>query len=187
MLNKLLRLVLLVVMLPAAAQADVFALGDYSLLPGEAGPNSHELMVTVPTSLETGGSITLPKDCRQTGERRQSAGPRTRMAFRFACDRPLLPNDTIITPWPVDGASYAASGTVISLTPTDAGVILPIGLHNAPPRPLVQVARDYVWQGVIHILSGWDHLCFVLCLCLLALAHVFSWKVYLAEENKGFI
>ncbi|EJL21340.1 HupE / UreJ protein [Novosphingobium sp. AP12] len=35
-------------------------------------------------------------------------------------------------------------------------------------RPLPQVASYYTWQGVMHILGGWDHLCFVLCLCLLA-------------------
>lgn len=47
----------------------------------------------------------------------------------------------------------------------------PVGLplDQAPQaRPLPQVASYYTWRGVMHILGGWDHLCFVLCLCLLA-------------------
>jgi hypothetical protein len=167
MRHNLFRLLLLVLMLPGAAQADVFALGEYALLPGADGSNRHELLVTVPAVLDTGGSITLPKGCRQTGERRQIDGAQVRLLFGFACGRPLLPSDTIITPWPVDGARYAMGGAVVPLTPQSEGVILPIGLHHAPARPLLAVAADYIRQGVFHILTGWDHLCFVLCLCLL--------------------
>lgn len=36
------------------------------------------------------------------------------------------------------------------------------------PRSLPEIASDYIYQGMIHIGFGWDHLAFVFCLCILA-------------------
>lgn len=167
-----LLLVLLGLMLPGAARADVFNLGEYSFLPAEGGGNAYELVVSLPASVANDKAVGWPESCRQTGESRQLVGNRARLAFTVECARPLGPADRIATPWRVDGASYtagAAGSTATStLSPTEAGVTLPVGLDGARPRPLPDVARDYLWQGIVHILTGWDHLAFVLCLCLLA-------------------
>src|SRR5690606_35571779 len=45
---------------------------------------------------------------------------------------------------------------------------LPMVSGEMSARPLPQIATYYTWQGILHILGGWDHLAFVLCLCLLA-------------------
>lgn len=39
---------------------------------------------------------------------------------------------------------------------------------NNSPRPLPDIAIDYLYQGMTHIGFGWDHLAFVFCLCILA-------------------
>ena len=45
---------------------------------------------------------------------------------------------------------------------------VPLGWSQVRLRGSFDVARSYFLLGVEHILSGWDHLAFVLCLCLLA-------------------
>ncbi len=44
-------------------------------------------------------------------------------------------------------------------------------------RPLAEVSRDYTTMGISHILEGWDHLAFVLCLCMLARGRALLWLV----------
>jgi hydrogenase/urease accessory protein HupE len=168
-MNRLMLLLLLALCLPAAARADVFHLGRYTLLPGDAGAGSHELLVDLPVDVETARAVTLPDGCRQTGESRQIAANGARFAFRFTCSRALVRTDVIVTPWLVDAASLRTPGSeAMAITPDASGVTLPIGVSSAAPRGVMALAGDYGWQGITHILTGWDHLCFVLCLCLLA-------------------
>ena len=57
-----------------------------------------------------------------------------------------------------------------------------------PLKSYIMTCCDAGAAPLVHwFLHPQDLLATLLCLCLLALAHVFSWKVYLAEENKGFI
>jgi hypothetical protein len=55
-----------------------------------------------------------------------------------------------------------------ALPRTGEGVVLPIGAARAADRGWTGVAPVMLWQGLLHIWLGWDHLAFVLCLCLLA-------------------
>lgn len=163
---RLRLLLLLALLLPAIARADVFHIGSYILLPGTT---EHELIVDLPADVETARRIAWPAGCQQTDENRRIIADRARLAFRFACDRPLARSDVIVTPWQVDAASFRTAGSApIAVMPDAGGVALRVGISAAAPRALLQLAGDYGWQGITHILTGWDHLCFVLCLCLLA-------------------
>jgi hypothetical protein len=63
---------------------------------------------------------------------------------------------------------YELIAAVPKVLASNGSLALPLTDEAPYARPLPQVASYYTWQGVMHILGGWDHLCFVLCLCLLA-------------------
>lgn len=153
-----------------AAQADVFRATQFNFMAGEES-GTYELSVGLPENAPVQAAPILPKGCRQTSADQQSLAGENLLVFEIECERPLTPSDKIVVPWNVDGALFASSinGPPVSVAveTTQAGVELPIGRTAAVERPLVQVAADYLWQGVVHILLGWDHLAFVLCLCLL--------------------
>lgn len=161
-------LVLAVLLAIAPARADVFSLGEYSFQPGEE-PGTYELVASLPDALVTGRAVTWPAGCTQFDASRQVQGGRARLSYAIRCDRALGRDDAIVTPWAVDGASYAsaAGGGTTQLQASDAGVVLPVGVTTAAARAFLVVARDFLGQGFLHILGGWDHLAFVMCLCLL--------------------
>ncbi|MFZ4688838.1 MAG: HupE/UreJ family protein [Polymorphobacter sp.] len=162
------------------ARADVFNLGEYSFLPGEA-PGLYELVVSIPEAVTSPKPVTWPQGCTQISEDRQSQAGRARLSFTIRCDRDLVRSDTITTPWPVDGAAFTTSAlgeqVASQLQAGDSGVVLPIGATEITARPLATVATDFMTQGFLHILGGWDHLAFVLCLCMLARGRTLLWLV----------
>lgn len=162
-------LLLLAWLLPGAARADAIHVGHFSLLPGSEGPLSHELLADLPADVSARAPITWPGGCRQTGETRQTLAGRSRLSLRFTCAAALPATAVIRLPWRLDGASFRPQGGEhISIPPDDRGISLPVGANLAGPQPWTALASDYLWQGMVHILTGWDHLAFVLCLCLLA-------------------
>jgi hydrogenase/urease accessory protein HupE len=50
----------------------------------------------------------------------------------------------------------------------DGGVDVPIADLRGQSGQVSEVAKRYFVLGIAHILTGWDHLAFVLCLCLVA-------------------
>lgn len=171
-------LALLVIATPA--RADIFMAADFALTAGE-DPGSYELTAAVPETLARDSTLVWPTGCRQTGMTRQSAAGRAHFAYAFACDRALTPADVVQTPWKVDGARFAASiggvATDRNLAADARGIAVPIGDAGGGARPLAQLAREYLAQGVWHIWFGWDHLAFVLCLALLARGRQLLWLV----------
>ena len=170
---RLKRLALLVVALwltAGAAHADVFRAIRFDFAMGEK-PGDYELSVALPQTAANLAPLTYPDHCRETGVNRQLAGGQLLLVFEMQCDGPLKPHDVVKVPWTLDGALFASSrmGTsaAAAVETTDAGAELPIGQTGIVERSLGEVAGDYLWQGFIHILAGWDHLAFVLCLCLL--------------------
>jgi hypothetical protein len=161
--------------LAAPARADVFDLGRYDFTAGEE-PGVYQLAVSLPQAVapaDAAGVIGWPVNCKELSHDRQIAGGRVQLSYEISCGRGLGRDDLIRTPWIVDGASFTstASGHQVErvLQADDAGVVLPVGdVSEATERPFAAVAADYSWQGILHILGGWDHLAFVLCLCLLA-------------------
>lgn len=160
-------LVLAVLLAIVPARADVFSLGEYSFQPGEE-PGTYELVASLPDALVTGRAVTWPTGCTQIDASRQVQAGRARLSYAIRCDRELGRDYTIVTPWAVDGASYAAAmGGTTQLQAGDGGVVLPVGVTAGAARAFTVVARDFLGQGFLHILGGWDHLAFVMCLCLL--------------------
>ncbi|PTD17329.1 HupE/UreJ family protein [Sphingomonas fennica] len=155
----------------APARADIFLSGEFSLARGEE-PDSYEFTAAVPEAVSSPAPVIWPEGCRQASSSRQTAGGRARYSFEFTCDRAIRTTDVIQAPWKVDGASFVTNimGAQVdrSLTGDEKGVAVPIGETAATDRPVMEIARGFLAQGVLHIWLGWDHLAFVLCLCLLA-------------------
>jgi hypothetical protein len=162
-------ILLLACLLAGSARADTIHVGHFSLLTGNQGANSYELLADLPADLATDSAITWPAGCMAGDETRQTIAGRTRLSLHFACTGGLPADAMIRLPWKLDGASLRPQGGKhISILPAAGLISLPVGASLTGPRPLATLAGDYLWQGVSHILTGWDHLAFVLCLCLLA-------------------
>lgn len=153
-----------------AAQADVFRAVRFDFVRG-AEQGLYELSVALPQTAANLAPLQYPDQCRQVGAERQALGGQLLFAFEIRCDAPLKPSDVILVPWSLDGALFSSglAGTTAAtaVETTEKGAELPIGRTAVVARSVSQVAGDYLWQGFIHILMGWDHLAFVLCLCLL--------------------
>lgn len=158
---------LLACLLAGSARADTIHVGHFSLLP--INDTRFELLADLPADVDSRAAVTWPAGCQPAGETRQTMAGRTRLSLRFACATSLPADAAIHLPWTLDGASFRPQGGEhVSILPDAGGISLPVGASLAGPRPWTLLARDYLWQGMIHILGGWDHLAFVLCLCLLA-------------------
>lgn len=114
---------------------------------------------------------TWPADCsvveRQFGADREAS--RIRLTLR--CD---TSPDTIALPWGADAASatWVMDGhPITTFLPTDfSGSILHNPFHHASAPVATgfwSVGSSYVGLGVWHVLEGWDHLAFVLCVALM--------------------
>jgi hypothetical protein len=163
--------VALLLLLPASALADVFRHADLHLQAGnEAG--SFELTARLPGSLRNAGALQWPAGCQQTESRQVDQADRVMLVVRAICMQPPDRAAVIKAPWPLDGArlSIGAEGveSALMLRPSGGGVEIPFGAIQAGPRQFLQIAPGMLWQGVLHIWLGWDHLAFVMCLCLLS-------------------
>jgi hypothetical protein len=118
---------------------------------------------------------TLPDRCRLSGapdlERRQGSVD-MRLAFDCA-GSPLTSQDVLNLPWPNQGAfvatefrSGSAGGRFFEASELGVSISLEtlVGEHGG----FFATARRYMLLGIEHILTGWDHLAFVLTLCLIA-------------------
>ncbi|WP_025291410.1 HupE/UreJ family protein [Sphingomonas sanxanigenens] len=155
----------------APARADIFMSAEFSLSRGEDA-NSYEFTAAVPEAIGAPAALIYPEGCRQTSVSRQTMAGRAQYAFEFACDRAFRADDVIRTPWKADGGTFVTNvmGAQVdrSLSGDGDGIVVPVGETAAGDRPLSQLAPEFLEQGVVHIWMGWDHLAFVLCLCLLA-------------------
>jgi hypothetical protein len=172
--NRLVRLaagLAALVAFAAPAAADVFRVGEFAFQPG-SGPGLYELSATMPELLASAEPLGLPEGCRELGRERVTEATLARISVEIACDRAIRPEDRIVTRWAVDGATFVTNtgGAAVrrALQPDSDTIVLPVGETVVPARALPEIAVEYTWQGVLHILGGWDHLAFVLCLCLLA-------------------
>ncbi len=140
----------------------------------EMEPGSYELEARLPAVLEP-RPPGLPARCGAVGEpavRRQST--QQVVIFDIRCvGPPLGVEDSLLLPWRRDGAWVAADwadGTEIGRFFEGRGpsIEVPVALLRTPHRAAGETLRHYLVLGVEHILLGWDHLAFVLGLCLIA-------------------
>ena len=117
----------------------------------------------------------LPERCRLSGvpDLRRSEGS-TDVRLLFDCGgSPLTSHDAVRLPWPNQAAFVGmelrggtASGRFFEAS--EAGITAGLDTMIAADRTFPATARRYVLLGIEHILTGWDHLAFVLALCLIA-------------------
>lgn len=163
-----------------AAQADIFNAGEFTLTHAQA-PGSYEFTAVVPQDTPAGRSPEWPDGCRQVTSSRNALGNRALHAYAITCERELGANDTIRTAWGLDGASLLSNigGTTVSssLSARNGSIEIAIAELHGNSRSIAVIAVEYLQQGVAHIWLGWDHLAFVLCLCLLARGRELIWLV----------
>ncbi len=146
----------------------------------ERAGGHYELDVTLPPLADfLALRPTLPARCTLEGSPAILKRPGVAvLRFRFTCaGEPLRPGDILRLPWKREGAFVAAtwrdgssSAQFFGSVPgnADRGIEVRLAELRGPPLGAGAVARRYFLLGVEHILTGWDHLSFVLCLCLVA-------------------
>lgn len=154
-----------------SAQADVFKAGEFTLMNGEDA-TSFKFIASIPDSADAVETPVWPQGCEQISSSRHLMGTRAQYNFTFRCDHVLRAGDVIHTPWQLDGASFRSNvmgmDAARSLSGDENGISIPVGSALSGARALPEIAWEYLVQGVLHIWMGWDHLAFVLCLCMIA-------------------
>jgi hypothetical protein len=158
-------------LLPGVAWGDVFRFADLHLQVGH-DPGSIELTARLPDSLRDAGPLQWPPGCQQTDARQVDMAGRVLLMVRARCTLPLDRGAIIGAPWPLDGARLSIDRDGVAsrqtLRPSGDVIEIPFGAIQAGDRSWVEMAPVMLWQGMLHIWLGWDHLAFVLCLCMLS-------------------
>lgn len=138
-----------------------------------------ELVLTVPATFAElrgeAGEVAWPPPCVETGRTLAPSGALVRLTARARCPEAPRRDAVIRAPWGADGAVLATADGVRVLAADEAGVALP--LPGAARPGTAALAGTYLQLGIRHILEGWDHLAFVLCLFLLAARWALLWLV----------
>jgi hypothetical protein len=160
-----------------AAPAQAHELGVVRARLLEVGPALYALEARLPPIPEFTSQLpTLPARCRVSGGPTIQARPAwIDMRLEFDCRGSRLTGaDTIALPWPNHGAFFSADLRTGS-TPGrffagyEQGAIVTLSaLTESDERGATEIGRHYLLLGIEHILTGWDHLAFVLMLCLVA-------------------
>jgi hypothetical protein len=170
--DRLARASIALLLIAGPAVADVFRSGELRLQAGEA-PGMYELVARLPIGAAGATDIEWPAGCRQVDVNEVILGDgKMLLHYRAVCDRTPGRRDLIRTPWQVDAARLDndLGGTTSSatLTPSADGLDIPLQATGGADRTWTELAPGMLWQGMLHIWLGWDHLAFVLCLCMLA-------------------
>lgn len=167
------------------AVADVFTSGDFHLRAGTE-PGTYELTARLPAFPVPEPNVHWPAGCVQTALERRTTGNRVNYRYSFRCDGPPGVAAVIDTAWPVDGGRLTLDlgngrPTTIAITGnqrgTTPGIDLPLIPHSDAARPWHEVLARMTRQGIEHIARGWDHLAFVLCLCMSTAGWRLLWLV----------
>jgi hypothetical protein len=156
---------------------EAHALGLIRVRLVEVSPSQYTLEIKLPMAAQAeGGTVAVPARCSiPRSQLVQSTSDMPEIHVLVDCGRaPLSAGDVLIFPWPVQGAFVSVEWRTQSpvgrfFDGTPSGVSVPLAALAAHAnRGALDVARRYVALGVEHILTGWDHLAFVLALCLAA-------------------
>jgi hydrogenase/urease accessory protein HupE len=157
------------------ASAHDLGLARLDLLETEPGHYTLRALVTKPFDPQRLEPV-LPDRCAVRGMHASARGAnRVELRSEIACEgAPLSGGDEIALPW-------GRSGTLVSARWVDGSqarrffqsanadtLAVPVRDLRASQRTPLEAGQRYLALGVEHILTGWDHLAFVLALCLLA-------------------
>ena len=169
----LVQIAVLLSILPAAARADDLRPGYLEIREAASAPAVHRYAVTWKAPIKPGIAArvapTFPPDCTPITTPERSIDAAALLArWEIKCAKPLTgrnirldgmestASDALLRYQSLSGATQAAR-----LTPANPQATI------APKPGRMQVAQTYFVTGVEHILMGYDHLLFVLCLVLL--------------------
>ncbi|MEM7568198.1 MAG: HupE/UreJ family protein [Pseudomonadota bacterium] len=179
--RQLLLLVWAVLTCAAPAAADVFSAGQYSFVPDEHGGTHYAFSVQIPLKAMTSVEPVWPEGCQVLDFQQRQSSKSLYYTYVLDCPQAFAPDTTLYAPWPVDAVSFSAlvEGRSIrrSFPGGITGVYLPVGDAIPQTRSLSESVGHFIWQGIVHIWIGWDHLAFVLCLCLLASGRRLIWLI----------
>lgn len=93
--------------------------------------------------------------------------------YKFKGERFLTNTDILILPWQLDGGFIEANwldGTVktILIKEGESGIPIDVKQLKTQKQSSLSQIKNYTFLGIEHILFGWDHLAFVLALCLVS-------------------
>ncbi len=139
----------------------------------EDADGAYSVLITAPVVANVSSGLQWPDGCAQMLVSSRTARNEQRVAFAVTCETPPAAGTVLRTDWGKDGVFVTfepRNGPARSaLISGDAsGVDIDIGANFAAARPALEVAKLYLEVGFVHILIGWDHLAFLLCLCYLA-------------------
>lgn len=135
----------------------------------ELGPGEYRLVSRVPPRIAPAiRTPELPDRCALTGRPSGERGSYS-VTFNFTCDTGLTADDTLVLPWQREGAlltvTWLGQEPVTRLASRDgAAITVALGDWLAGSGSVWRAASRYTVLGVEHILTGVDHLLFVLAL-----------------------
>lgn len=155
----------------AAAGHDVDVTSVARVFLEEVSPNRYRLsVVDAKVPLLRGAPGTLPPNCGPV--RGDGPGARAARSLVFECASPLTLDDVLVLPWSLEGVVVLgrwANGVRASgyFEGDGTAVHVRLGDLRAGSGSAFGLASRYARLGVEHILSGFDHLLFVVGLLLL--------------------
>lgn len=129
--------------------------------------------VKLPENIEARSPI-FPQHCRMEKQSSRTLPAKNRQdLWQFQCTTLLGSEDAIVFPWQREGAFVTTQrlngrDSAGFFKSSDDRIQVVVGQTGGETRSTGTVARHYTGLGVEHILMGWDHLAFVLALCLIA-------------------
>lgn len=160
--STLLAVLMCVLLAPKASAHEVRP----AVLTIESAGNSHTVIWTQPVNQGRRLKIVpkFPEGCEPTEPQLSIEGQSVREVFSVSCDL----TEGVIR---FDGLERTLTDVFVRITDEEgasrAGLVKPVApaFDLSIARP--PAARAYLAEGVWHILMGWDHLLFVIGLCLL--------------------
>lgn len=167
----LIKAIALVCLFSSSVWADVFNAAEFRLTSGEV-ENSYQFTAQMSTSVALLSDLHVPDVCSVESVDQQRMGVNTLFIYGIVCSGPLPDDAVIVTPWYLDGGKLQVSTQSHQFATTIRRTLNTMEVPMTQAGPLTLSAQEtikrYLWQGMLHIWFGWDHLAFVLCLCLLA-------------------
>lgn len=163
-------LLLVLLFMASPAKADIFKLGEIGLWHSDQELN-YQFTVTGPVAAFDSADPIWPDGCASAQRIERVTNGQTSLFYALNCRSPLRAEQKVLINWQLDGVRYSSNvaglSEGVSLVPKDGSISVPISPNRTVTRPLEELAKNYISQGILHILLGWDHLVFVLSLCFL--------------------
>lgn len=160
-------ILLLLFLVPHASEAHTLGIDRAELI--ETGPGAYRLISKVPRRIAPAiRTPELPERCAFDGNPSGERGVYS-VSFAFKCTQPLTADDTILLPWQREGVlltvRWSGEEPVTRLASRD-GATIEVVLADwlAGSGSVWRAASRYTMLGIEHILTGVDHLLFVLAL-----------------------